>query len=887
MKILLIDGFSILNRAYYALPPMKTKSGEYTNAILGFLNIFYRFLDEEKPDFVTVAFDLPVPTFRHEIFGAYKGTRKSMPDELRVQVPLIKDLLKKMGIHLAEAPGFEADDIIGTLAKKAEEQRIKPVVLSGDRDLLQLATEVTKIRIPKTKGGKTEVEDYYAADVLEKNGVTPLAYIDVKALMGDASDNIPGVPGIGEVTATKIIKEYGSIENAIENASEIKPKKASENLTEFKEQAILSKKLATIILDVPVELECTQLSNLNSSEAFEEIKRLELKSLYKKFESQKNEYVEEASVFNCEIIEDISLITASIYRLISSKNPASFFTLWDNEKKQVIGISIAEYCDNTLPFYLPIKSDETISLIKKWLESDSEKYVFDLKNEMKQLKSYNIKLTGKIFDAMLGAYVLDPLRLNNHIGDIAINFLNENVKSLDDILDNKGKRTKDRQAVSNLPVDIAGSFAAKASEIILKAKIIMEKEIEKSNQQKLFYEIEMPLASKLAEMESTGVKVCRDFLTDFGKQMDIKIAGLTSSIYELAEEEFNINSPQQLGVILFEKLGLAGGKKTKTGYSTAADVLEKLRKKHPIVSMILEYRTFAKLKSTYVEGLLPLINEKTGRVYTTFQQALTATGRLSSTEPNLQNIPIRLPLGRELRKAFVPDEGMVFVDADYSQIELRLLAHISQDEVLINAFKNGDDIHTLTASQVLGINPEEVSKEERSNAKAVNFGIVYGISAFGLSEDIGVTVKEAERYINGYFEKYPGVKAYLDDVVKQARKDGFVSTVFNRRRSLSELSSSNYNMRSFGERVAMNMPLQGTAADIMKIAMINVANRLEKEGLKAKIILQVHDELLVESPVDEAEKVKLLLKEEMEQAANLSVPLTVDVSVGDSWYDTK
>ncbi|MCL2224142.1 MAG: DNA polymerase I [Defluviitaleaceae bacterium] len=902
MKILLFDGFSILNRAYYALPLLTNSAGEYTNAVFGFMNIFLRFLDEENPDFITVAFDLPQPTFRHEMYGAYKGTRKGMPDELRAQVPLLKTLLEKMGVTAASCAGYEADDVLGTLAIKCVAQGLKPVIITGDRDMLQVASEEIKIRLPKTKAGKTEVEDYNASQVLERYGVSPAAFVDVKALMGDTSDNIPGVPGIGEVTATKIIAAYGSLENALAHVDEIKPKKASENLAQFREQAILSRKLAEIALDAPIELELAenQIANFWNEEAYEEVVRLELKSLYKRFGGAPvSSALPAPQKLKIEKLNTLEEATQFFNALMEKNTGAAFFPLWDKDGAGtdfIVGFAVAaealKYIHIGGEITLSgtgsnITEAELISAAKPWLESAAPKYVYDSKSEISRLQRVGISPQNIAFDAMLAAYIIDATRQTHSPADIAALFLNEEAQTLEEILHNKGKRVKDRKGIADLPEETAAQFAARNAEIISRARPIMEEKLTAAAQEKLFREIELPLAGLLAEMEQTGIRVNRAVLTAFGAEMDKRITALTALIYDFAGEEFNINSPAQLGEILFTKLGLKGGKKTTKGFSTAADVLEKLKSKHAIVPLILEYRTHAKLKSTYVDGMLPLINPKTSRLHSTFHQALTATGRLSSAEPNLQNIPVRTQLGRELRKAFVPEENHVFVDADYGQIELRLLAHISADEVLIRAFREDQDIHRLTAAQVLGIAPEDVTPEQRGNAKAVNFGIIYGISAFGLSEDLKIPVKEAESYINGYFAKYPGVKKYLAETISNAKKCGFVSTLYNRRRAMPELKSPNFNTRSFGERVAMNMPIQGTAADIIKIAMLNVAARLKRENFRTKIVLQVHDELLLEAPKEESEQVAHILKEEMERVAELSVPLAADVNVGESWNDTK
>jgi len=940
-KILLFDGFSVLNRAFYAIPLLSNSEGEYTNAVYGFMNIFFRFCDEEKPDFITVAFDLPQPTFRHEQYGAYKGTRKRMPDELRAQVPVLKILLEKMQINMAECPGFEADDVIGTLAAKAEAEGLTPVIVTGDRDLLQIATDTVKIRLPKTKAGKTEVEDYHAADVLAKYGVSPRAYIDVKALMGDSSDNVPGVPGIGEVTATKIISAYGSLDNALENVNEIKPKKASENLAEFREQAILSRMLVTIVQDAPVDLCMDAPDKMWNADALAEVKRLELKALIKRFESAEGgekpamrEVVFDVVKTLYENDAQLSPVIAGLTRNLQDKNYRPDFTcsdsdklgsvshnmeiagqarndvscrndeaavaihfLWDETK--LVGIAIAapgeavkyiavDTGELSLFSEPGITEQELLAWAKPWLESDSPKCIYDYKTEARRLLSHGITLNlGQGMDTMLAAYVLDALAPNNSPADIALSYLSEHLPVPEDILANKGKRGRDRRGLRDIPTEVAAKYAASVADALIRSYPILTETLNFRDQVDLYQHMEMPVAKTLLDMEVAGIEVSRDVLSSYGEVLNKRLQQLTADIYTLAGEEFNINSPAQLGVVLFEKLGLRGGKKTTLGYSTAQDELEKLADKHQIIPLVLEYRAHAKLNSTYVEGLLPLINPQTSRVHSTFKQALTATGRLSSAEPNLQNIPVRMPIGRELRKAFVPRAGCVFVDADYSQIELRLLAHMSGDDTLVNAFHQDQDIHRLTASQVFGVAPDDVTAEQRGNAKAVNFGIIYGMSAFGLSTDLKISVKEAESYISGYFRQYPGVKRYLDHTVEDAKQNGYVATIWNRRRAMPELRSSNFNTRAFGERVAMNMPIQGSAADIIKLAMKNVARRLHDEGFEAKLILQVHDELLLEVPHAEVERVTHILKAEMEEVVQLKVPLVAEVNVGDSWYDTK
>jgi DNA polymerase-1 len=889
-KILIADGFNLLMRGFYALPPLANASGVYTNAVFGFLNIFLRFIDEEQPDYAVVAFDLPKPTFRHERYEAYKGTRTAMPEELRPQIPLLRGLLEKMSVCQADCEGYEADDVIGSLASKAEANGYDVVIVSGDKDLLQLASERTQIRVPKTKAGKTEVENYNAADVMERIGVTPREYIDVKALMGDASDNIPGVPGIGEVTATKIIASYGSVENAIEHYEEIKPKRASENLNQYREQALLSKELATICIEAPLTLspEDAVIGDMWNAEARAEFLRLELKTFYKRFE--KEETTTEPEVTLLTTVGDVT----GFVQDVNPFEPIAFYLLADGDELSGIAFAceaqaepephdITAQTEPTNPaiYYVP---SALLHILLPWFESGAPKLAMDSKRERQLLRKHGITLNGIVFDAVLAAYV--AVRPGMDERSVA-GWLNESLPPLTELLDNKGKKGASRKHLADLSAEAAAAYAGKAARLIYKAYPLLMKELHEQNQTELYNEIELPLAALLAEMENTGVKADSEYLINFGSQLDAQISQLAGLIYQQAGEEFNILSPSQLGVILFEKLQLKGTKKTKTGWSTDAGVLEKLAGKHPIVPLILEYRTYTKLKSTYVDGLLPLIDAGTSRIHTTFHQALTATGRLSSAEPNLQNIPIRTELGRQMRKVFVADDGCVLVDADYSQIELRVLAHMSQDEQLIRAYNENTDIHRLTASQVFHVKPTDVTPEQRSSAKAVNFGIIYGISAFGLSDGLQIGKKEAERYIEGYFETYPGVKQYMDKVVADATTNGYAETLFKRRRLMPELKSSNYNQRSFGERAAMNMPIQGTAADIIKLAMLRVDERLKRENLKTRIVLQIHDELLLEAPIDEAEIAVALVHEEMENAAKLSVPLLADVHTGLNWYDAK
>lgn len=881
-KVMLIDGNSIVNRAFYGVPKLTNNEGLYTNAVYGFLNILFKLLDEEKPDYLAVAYDLKAPTFRHEAFEDYKGKRKAMPEELASQIPMLKELLSAFKIKQYSMEGYEADDILGTLSKKAEEKGFSTVVVSGDRDLLQLASDTLKVRIPKTKAGKTEVEDYFSKDVFEKYGVTPLEFIELKGLMGDSSDNIPGVPGIGEKTATKIIQEFKTIENAIANAEKVKPPRASGNLKEFQEQARLSKSLATIERDMPIELELENMTvsvDKISDQAYQLLKKYGFKSMLGRFETNEEETVEEKThykiVFKKEEIEKY---------LLSAKGEETAYILFV-ESNHVKGISL--YNEKNHGVYIKIDEenlDNIMSSLKVFFEEEEFiKIGHNIKDNIKVLKGFDIALKGVSFDTAIGAYVLNPVKDSYDFDDLAAEFLQKTIKSEEEVL-GKGKS---RISIDLLSEKELGEFAAVQAEIIYNSKKVIAQKLSENNQDNLFYNIEMPLIFVLSDMESQGIKVDKKGLLEYQNNLEEELDIITKEIYLLSGEEFNINSPKQLGVILFEKLGLKGGKKTKTGYSTAAEVLEKLKTESPVVEKVLFYRQLAKLKSTYADGLLNVMDEKTERIYSTFNQTITATGRISSTEPNLQNIPIRLDLGRQLRKVFIPNEGCVFLDADYSQIELRVLAHMAEDETLINAFKEGQDIHRLTASQVFNIPFDQVTPAQRSNAKAVNFGIVYGIGAFSLSQDLNITVKEAEKYIGSYFKKYPNIRKYMDTTIENARTNGYVSTIFGRRRAMPELSASNFIQRSFGERVAMNMPIQGSAADIIKIAMIKVHKELKAKNFKSKIILQVHDELLIEAYEDEAEEVSKLLKFNMENAVSLKVPMEVEVKVGKSWYETK
>lgn len=872
-KLLLIDGHSILNRAFFGLPDLTNSEGLHTNAVYGFLNMLFRIIEEETPEYLTVAFDVHAPTFRHKMFEAYKGTRKPMDPSLREQVPLMKEVLGTMGIPVITKEGYEADDIIGTLARKAEEKGLDVTVFSGDRDLLQLATDKVQIRIPKTKGGKTTIENYFARDVLEAYQLQPKQIIDLKGLMGDSSDNIPGLPGVGEKTATKILLAYETVENAYAHVEEIKPKKAMEALRDHYDLAELSKTLATINTDSPVECDyqAARLGNLYTPEAYECFRRLDFKNLLSRFDEKDRQ----RSLPEVTLVEDFTAVDAI---LSHAKKAESLGVHLLEDGKNIYGLALAEEELLYIPAEGFITEDYLASAVADLLKSTAGISAFALKPMLKWAPA---ELRDTWFDTHLAAYLLNPLKSVYTYDDIAKEHSGMVIPAAEELFDGKkqpaiAKMTADQRA------KIAGYTALSAK----LTKEPLEKALEESGMDRLYREIEMPLVITIADMEKEGVLVQKEELKTYGENLEGRILELEQEIYQMAGEEFNILSPKQLGVILFEKLGLPGGKKTKTGYSTAADILEKLAPEAPVVASILEYRQLTKLKSTYAEGLRAFIDED-GRIRSTFHQTITATGRLSSADPNLQNIPVRMELGRQIRKVFVPREGCVFVDADYSQIELRILAHMSGDEKLIHAYNEAKDIHAITASQVFHVPFEEVTPLQRRNAKAVNFGIVYGISSFGLSQDLDITRAEAQEYINSYFETYPRIKKFLDDTVADAKEKGEVVTLYGRKRPLPELASGNFMQRQFGERVAMNAPIQGTAADIMKIAMNKVAQRLKQEGLQAKLLLQVHDELLIEAPYAEEEQVCKILQEEMMHAAELSVPLEIDMHTGKNWYEAK
>lgn len=886
-KIVLIDGHSILNRAFYGIPDLTNGEGLHTNAVYGFLNIMFKILDEEAADYLAVAFDLKAPTFRHQMYGEYKGTRKPMPQELHEQVPVIKEMLTAMGVPLMTLEGYEADDLLGTVSLAMEEQGLDVSIISGDRDLLQLASEHTRVRIPKTKRTGTEIEDYYASDVVERYQVTPVQIIELKALMGDASDNIPGIPGVGEKTATKIIVEYGSVENAYSHVDEIKPNKARESLKNNYELAVLSKKLAAIDRNSPFQLDLSyaKIGNLYTDEALELCKRLEFKQMLSRFE-HKQEHGREEQTFR--ILEELSQVEAFIKEGTGHKQVGIHTALWQGE---MMGAAVSLGDDATA--YIPVQGFVTGDYLREKLgelmRTVPQLCFLDLKEQLtflerggaKETEEPSLRERGRCFDGVIGAYLINPLKSEYTYDEIAKDFLGELYPSREELLEKKAFPHAWEQERENF-----ARYICYQAYTAVKTVAVIREQLHQTGMEELFEEVEMPLVFTLHDMEREGVLVRAQELKTYGERLQVQILQLEQEIYSLAGEEFNINSPKQLGVILFEKLKMPYGKKTKTGYSTAADVLEKLAPEHPLVAKILEYRQLAKLKSTYADGLAAFIAED-GRIHSKFNQTITATGRISSADPNLQNIPVRTELGRQLRKVFIPREGWVFLDGDYSQIELRVLAHMSGDQKLIGAYREAQDIHAITASQVFHVPLDQVTPQLRRNAKAVNFGIVYGISSFGLSQDLSITRKEAQEYIEQYFHTYPGIKEFLDGAVTEAREKGYARTLFGRRRPVPELKSGNFMQRSFGERVAMNSPIQGTAADIIKIAMVRVSRRLRAEGLESRLVLQVHDELLIETKEQELEQVKRILREEMMGAAALEVPLEVDMHTGESWYDAK
>lgn len=879
-KLVIIDGNSIINRAFYALPEMNNKEGLKTNAIYGFTTMLFKIIDTYKPTHISVAFDRKAPTFRHLEYEEYKAGRKKMPDELRVQFEPLKELLDKFNINRLEIDGYEADDIIGTVSKKGEENGYKVYIVTGDKDAIQLASDKTTTLI--TKKGIGEVEEYNFDSVMEKYEMTPTQFIDLKGLMGDKSDNIPGVPGVGEKTGIKLIKEFSSIENLVENVDQLKGS-VKKKIEENKELAIMSKRLATIIRDVPIEINLDDLEfgDYNKSDVLDIFRYFGFNSLLSRvleldggFESEEEEIninildLENIEEFKNEINNKKELILKTVRKQgnILEKNIINIFMSLDGENI---------YCIN----------EDAIEKFKDIFSSnDIKKYGYNLKDDYLALRPYDIKLENMQFDIAIAEYLIDSTSSTSYeCSAIAMKYLTKKVKSEEELL-GKGVKAKKYE---NLDSAQLKDHIGQIINTIKNVMPIMEETLTDMNMDELFHSVEMPLVEVLGSMEYRGIKVDKDKLNELGIEFRKIISGLEGEIYELSGETFNINSPKQLGVILFEKLELPVIKKTKTGYSTNADVLEKLKDSHPIIDKITEYRQIVKLNSTYVEGLLNIINPISNRIHSSFNQTITTTGRISSTEPNLQNIPVKMEIGRKIRKVFISDNKCKLVDADYSQVELRVLAQMSQDENMIEAFKHNEDIHTKTASQVFNVNMEDVTSQLRAAAKAVNFGIIYGKSDFGLADDLNIPLKKAKEYIESYFAKYSKIKGFMDETIEKATENGYVTTILNRRRYIPEIKSSNFMERNRGKRFAMNAPIQGSAADIIKIAMVNVYKKLEEKNLKSKLILQVHDELIVEAFEDELEEVKQIVKDEMENAVKMDINLDVDLNTGNSWYETK
>ncbi|WP_032120869.1 DNA polymerase I [Clostridium amazonitimonense] len=871
-KLLILDSNSLMNRAFYALPPLTNSEGIHTNAVFGFTTMLLKIKEEIEPDYIVATFDRKAPTFRHKEYEDYKAGRKKMPEELREQFPLVKELLSLMDVSIFEIDGFEADDLIGTLSVYAESHGIEVYIVTGDRDALQLATDNVKVII--TKKGITEKEIYDKNRMIEDFGVTPTEFIDVKGLMGDASDNIPGVPGIGEKTAYKLIQTYGSVESVLQNIENISGKKIKENLNKYSEQALFSKKLATIMTEVPVEIDLDAIKSKDKYDV-EALKKLFFKLQFKSLIDKlpKGEEKEEIPFDSYVFIEDIKGLKSLKDYIKKSKKKEPLYMSFDiinPELYSSMEIETIYICIDDKDWVIKLKEllqkdkEEVINILGEVIEDHSiEKVCYDAKNAYTSFRKIGLNLEGIIFDTKIAAYIIDSSKGNYDLNILINEYLSKYPKGED-------------QAIK-----------AYENRLMKELYKVLKEKIEESHMEDLLYKMELPLTKALSHMEGEGFRINRIMLDQLGNKFNLEIDKIQKEIYELAEEEFNINSPKQLGKILFEKLDLPVIKKTKTGYSTNAEVLEALTDKHPIIEKITYYRQLAKIYSTYVEGLKAVIDSD-DKIHSSFNQTVTTTGRLSSTEPNLQNIPIKYEMGREIRKVFVPEnEDSVILSADYSQIELRVLAHISEDENLISAFKHHSDIHTKTASEVFNTPIEEVTPLLRGRAKAVNFGIVYGISDFSLAKDLKIPKKEAKEYMDAYFERYPKVKKYMEDIVVMAKEKGYVTTLLNRRRYIKEASASNKIVKALGERLAMNAPIQGTAADIIKLAMVNVQEELRKKKMKSTLILQVHDELILNVYKDELEEVKELVKKEMEEVLDLSVPLEVDINIGETWYEAK
>ena len=881
-RLIIIDGNSIINRAFYALPDMTNSEGLHTNAVYGFTRMLFKIIDDYKPTHISVAFDMKAPTFRHKEFSEYKAGRKKMPNELGQQLQPLKELLDTFNIHRMEMAGFEADDLIGTVAKKAENDDFKVYIVTGDKDAIQLASNKTTTLI--TKKGVGEVEEYNYDSVVERYEMTPTQFIDLKGLMGDKSDNIPGVPGIGEKTGIKLIKEFSSIENLIENTDQLKGS-VKKKIEENKDQAVFSKKLATIITDVPIEISLDELSygDYDKNAVIEEFKKFGFNTLIKQVLAMdggnEESIVEEKIELNINHLEDISAFKNEIEKTnkLFIKTVSKVGNILE---KNLIYVFVS--ADGKNIYYI---NDEELELIKDIISNEEIKKIgYNLKDDYLALKPYDIQLNNIFFDIAIGEYLIDSKSSTSYeCSDIAMKYLTKKIKSKEELL-GKGAKAK---KFSDLELEELSTYFGEILNIVYNVYPIMEKAFKEMDMEYLFYDVEMPLVEVLGSMEYEGMAVDKNQLEELGNKFKEIISNLEEEIFTMAGEKFNINSPKQLGVILFEKLELPVIKKTKTGYSTNADVLEKLRDKHEIIDKITEYRQIVKLNSTYVEGLSNIINPISGRIHSSFNQTITTTGRISSTEPNLQNIPVKTEMGREIRKVFIAKDNCKLVDADYSQVELRVLAHMSDDEHMIDAFQHNMDIHSKTASQIFGVDINDVTSLQRSEAKAINFGIVYGKTDFGLAQDLNIPVPKAKAYIESYFANYDKIKVFMDEAIKNATDKGYALTIFNRRRYIPEINSSNFMVRNQGKRFAMNAPIQGSAADIIKIAMVNVFTRLKDENLKSRLILQVHDELIVEALEEEIDKVCSIVKEEMESAVNLQVHLDVDLNVGDSWFETK
>ena len=877
-RLIIIDGNSIINRAFYALPDMTNSDGLHTNAVYGFTRMLFKIIDDYKPTHISVAFDMKAPTFRHKEFSEYKAGRKKMPNELGQQLQPLKELLDTFNIHRMEMAGFEADDLIGTVAKKAENDDFKVYIVTGDKDAIQLASNKTTTLI--TKKGVGEVEEYNYDSVVERYEMTPTQFIDLKGLMGDKSDNIPGVPGIGEKTGIKLIKEFSSIENLIENTNQLKGS-VKKKIEENKDQAVFSKKLATIITDVPIEISLDELSygDYDKNAVIEEFKKFGFNTLIKQVLAMdggnEESIVEEKIELNINHLEDISAFKNEIEKTnkLFIKTVSKVGNILE---KNLIYVFVS--ADGKNIYYI---NDEELELIKDIISNEEIKKIgYNLKDDYLALKPYDIQLNNMFFDIAIGEYLIDSKSSTSYeCSDIAMKYLTKKIKSKEELL-GKGAKAK---KFSDLELEELSTYFGEILNIVYNVYPIMEKAFKEMDMEYLFYDVEMPLVEVLGSMEYEGMAVDKNQLEEIGNKFKEIISNLEEEIFTMAGEKFNINSPKQLGVILFEKLELPVIKKTKTGYSTNADVLEKLRDKHEIIDKITEYRQIVKLNSTYVEGLSNIINPISGRIHSSFNQTITTTGRISSTEPNLQNIPVKTEMG----KVFIAKDNCKLVDADYSQVELRVLAHMSDDEHMIDAFQHNMDIHSKTASQIFGVDINDVTSLQRSEAKAINFGIVYGKTDFGLAQDLNIPVPKAKAYIESYFANYDKIKVFMDEAIKNATDKGYALTIFNRRRYIPEINSSNFMVRNQGKRFAMNAPIQGSAADIIKIAMVNVFTRLKDENLKSRLILQVHDELIVEALEEEIDKVCSIVKEEMESAVNLQVHLDVDLNVGDSWFETK